>query len=171
MVRAPGGQHLHGVVKGALKLRILAVGRKPPQWVESGYAEFAKRFPKEMTLELHEIPAGRHHGDRAKFVAEEAERLSAKIGKGDWVVALDERGKAHSSEALSARMAQWRMHGGDVSFLIGGADGLAPSLLARADETLSLSHLTFPHHLARLVLAEALYRAWSIGAGHPYHRA
>ena len=153
-----------------MKLRILAVGRKPPQWVESGYAEFAKRFPKEMALELHEIPAGRHHGDRAKFVAEEATRLEAKIARGDWVVALDERGTAATSQALAERMGKWRMRGGDVCFLIGGSDGLAPALLQRADERLSLSNLTLPHHLVRVVLAEALYRAWSIGAGHPYHR-
>jgi len=154
-----------------MKLRILAVGNKAPSWIKDGYAEFAKRFPPDMKLELCEIAPSKHRGDPQKFKADEASRIEARIGKGDWLVALDEGGRTTTSVELGAKMDQWRIQPGNVAFLIGGSDGLAPELLQRANERLSLSALTLPHYLVRVVLAEALYRAFSISMNHPYHRA
>lgn len=154
-----------------MKMRIVSVGNKAPDWVRRGYTEYAKRLPPELGLDLVELAAPKHHGDTAKFVLAEGQKMLSQLKPADWVVALDESGKSVSSAQLAGRLDQWRMTGADVVFLVGGSDGLSDLALDRANERMSLSYLTFPHYLVRVILAEALYRAWSISAGHPYHRA
>jgi 23S rRNA (pseudouridine1915-N3)-methyltransferase len=154
-----------------MKIRILSIGNKCPSWIKTGFEEYAKRMPRETSLTLLEIRAPRHHLDPAKYQQDEAQKLLAQISKTDWVIALDEGGAALSSVALAGQLAQWQIQGNDLAFLIGGADGLGKEVLRRADQKISLSNLTFPHYMVRVILAEALYRAWSIGTGHPYHRA
>ena len=127
-------------------------------------------MPREMPLTLLEMQAPRHHSDRAKCQQDEAQKLLAQIGKNDWVIALDERGASCGSVDLAYSLKEWQMDGRDVTFLVGGADGLAKEVLGRANQKVSLSKLTFPHYMVRVILAEAVYRAWSISAGHPYHR-
>jgi len=125
-----------------------------------------------MSVQLVEIPAISRRGHPIERIrSEEGSKMLAQINSGDWVVALDVTGRTYSTKLLSKKLDDWQMRGGDVAFLIGGADGLAPSCLARADETLSLSAFTFPHFLVRVILAEQLYRAWTLLTGHPYHRA
>jgi 23S rRNA (pseudouridine1915-N3)-methyltransferase len=154
-----------------MKLRVLAVGTKPPAWIRSGFDEYAKRLPPETPLELIEIAAPKHRGSADKFVQLEGAKMTAQINQGDWVVALEENGRQVSSAQLAKKLEEWRMQGCDVTFLIGGSDGLSEAARQRANERMSLSALTLPHYLVRVIVAEALYRAWSISAGHPYHRA
>ena len=154
-----------------MKIRLLAVGNKPPVWVSNAFDEYAKRFPRDMPLELVQIAAARHKGDTARFIRAEGERMLQQVGKSERLIVLDEGGKAYTSAALAERLNHWRDQGSNICFAVGGSDGLAPEVLARADERWSLSTLTLPHYLVRVVVAEALYRAWSICTGHPYHRA
>ena len=142
-----------------------------PGWVSEGYGEYARRLQGRLPINLVEIPAVRRSsGDVARAMAEEGRRQLAATRAGDYVVALDERGKARTSLELSQWLGQ-RMQGGqDLALLVGGADGFAPEVLARANERWSLSALTLPHALVRVVLAEQLYRAVSLLDGHPYHR-
>jgi 23S rRNA (pseudouridine1915-N3)-methyltransferase len=155
-----------------LQLHLIAVGSKMPGWVEQGYREYAKRLPPECALTLHEIPAGKRgkNADIARLTRQEGEKMAAAINKGARVVALEVNGKAWSTEQLAARMENWMTEGRDVALLVGGPEGIEPSVSAAADERWSLSPLTLPHPLVRIVLAEQLYRAWSILKGHPYHR-
>ena len=156
-----------------MKLRMLAVGQKMPAWVTAGYDEYANRMPPDCRLELTEIPLGQRSKaqpvERAMSV--EADKLLAALGERDRLIALDVTGKPWSTEQLATELADWRQDGRDVCFAIGGPDGLAAPVLARAERRWSLSALTLPHPLVRIVLAEQLYRAWSILANHPYHRA
>ena len=153
-----------------MKLRLVAVGTRPPAWVSAGFETYARRLPREMPLELVEVPsAARRNVPSARVREAEGARLLAQTGARDWVVALDERGRARTTPELSGRLDDWRMQGRDVAFLIGGADGLDAACLERADETLSLSAMTLPHALVRVFLAEQLYRAWTVLSGHPYH--
>ena len=154
-----------------MKMRVLSVGNKCPGWIREGFDEYAKRFPREMPLSLTEVSAPKHHQDSAKIDEIEAKKIAEKINATDWVVALDEGGKQISSQGLAAELVRWRELGKDIVFLIGGANGLTPELLARADQRVSLSIMTFPHYLVRVLIAEALYRAWTISVGHPYHRS
>lgn len=155
-----------------MKLRLIAVGAKSPGWVNDGFTDYARRMPRECALELVEIaPVNRKGWSSARVLADEGERILARVGRTDRVVALDVAGKACGTAQLAKKLDDWRMLGGDVSFLIGGADGLDGSCLSRADESISLSEMTFPHQLVRVMLAEQLYRAWTILHGHPYHRA
>ena len=155
-----------------MKLRLIAVGAKSPDWVNAGFSDYARRMPRECALELVEIaPANRKGWPSERVLADEGARILARVGRADRVVALDVVGKACSTEQLAKKLDNWRMQGGDVSFLIGGADGLDHSCLDRADESISLSDMTFPHQLVRVMLAEQLYRAWTVLHGHPYHRA
>ena len=154
-----------------MKLRLIAVGQRPPEWVTRGFTEYARRLPRELALELVEIPsAGRSNAGPARTRALEGERLLQAVGPRGRVVALDERGVSWTTERLAERLEDWRMQGSDVAFLVGGADGLDQACLERADDVLSLSAMTLPHALVRVVLAEQLYRAWTILSGHPYHR-
>lgn len=143
-----------------------------PGWVAEGFAEYRKRLSHELPLELTELKPGlRGKGrDDARAMLDEGAAILASLPQDIHVVALDGRGKTWSSEELAAQLAQWRMAGRDLAFLIGGPDGHAPEVLARADQSWSLGPLTLPHMLVRLVLAEQLYRATTIMAGHPYHR-
>lgn len=156
-----------------MKARLLAVGSGMPGWVQQGYAEYAKRLSHWLPLELVEISPGLRgkNRDTARALADEGRRLLEAIPHGARVVLLDGRGKPYSSEALAERLAAWRMQGQDLVFLIGGPEGFADEVAARADERWSLGPLTLPHPLVRIVLAEQLYRAASLLANHPYHRA
>ncbi len=154
-----------------MKLRFLAVGSRSPEWVTAGFEDYSRRMPRNCAIELVEIePASRKGWTTDRVLTVEGERMLARIGGTDHVVALDVAGRTCSTEVLSGMLENWLMHGNDVSFLIGGADGLAPACLARAAERLSLSALTFPHQLVRVMLVEQLYRAWTLIQGHPYHR-
>lgn len=155
-----------------MHIRVLAVGRRPPRWAMEAFSEYAKRLPSAFALDSRLIAPARGHGsDVARARAEEGERLLAGMGPRDFVVALDERGSAWSTADLAKQLAGWEMGGRDVTLLIGGADGLSQPCLERADQRWSLSPLTLPHALVRVLVAEQLYRAWSLNAGHPYHRA
>lgn len=144
-----------------------------PLWVTEGYDEYAKRMPKECELRLKEIPPGQRgkNADIARAVAEEGSKMEQAIGQYDRVVALDLSGKHWSTPQLSQSLSRWMGEGRNVSLLVGGPDGLATNCLAKADDKWSLSALTFPHPLVRIILAEQLYRAWTILQNHPYHRA
>jgi 23S rRNA (pseudouridine1915-N3)-methyltransferase len=156
-----------------MRIHFLAVGQRVPGWVEQGYEDFARRLPPECRLVLTEIAAARRtkNSEPGSLRAAEGERLLAALPRGAQVVALDVRGTAWSTEQLAGRLAGWMQAGRDVALLAGGPDGLAPECLQRADATWSLSALTLPHALVRIVVAEQIYRAWTIYAGHPYHRA
>ncbi len=149
-----------------------AVGTRLPEWMDAGFAEYAKRMPRELPLELAEIrPEPRTTGKTVEaMMAAEAKRIEAALPARCRRVALDERGETLDTRALADRLGQWQAQGDDVAFLIGGPDGLDPELKRTAHERLRLSSLTLPHGLARVVLAEALYRAHSLRCGHPYHR-
>ena len=155
-----------------MKLVLVAVGQRQPAWADAAFEEFAKRFPAECRLELKAVKAEpRSSGKPVEaLMTAEAARIAAALPKGARIVLLDERGERRSSLQLAQRLRFWLGDGRDVALVIGGPDGLDAALAARADETLRLSDLTLPHALARVVLAEALYRAWSLTAGHPYHR-
>ncbi|MGB0663512.1 MAG: 23S rRNA (pseudouridine(1915)-N(3))-methyltransferase RlmH [Pontibacterium sp.] len=155
-----------------MKIRLIAVGSKMPAWVTDGFNEYKKRLPSDMALELVEIPLG-HRGknaDTARAMAQEGDAMLAAIGKGDRVIALEVLGKSWSTEKLADTLADWRMDGHNVSLLVGGPDGLDPRCSAQADVKWSLSALTLPHPFVRVILAEQLYRAHTILAGHPYHK-
>ncbi len=156
-----------------MKAKLIAVGEHAPAWVAQGFADYQKRLLHGLPLELVEIEPGvRGKGrDAARAMSDEGARVLAAIPRGTWVVALDGRGKAHSSEQLAQRMEHWRGQGRDLVFLIGGPEGHAADVIARADEQWSLGPLTLPHMLVRLLVAEQLYRAVSILGNHPYHRA
>lgn len=162
-----------------MKLSVVAVGHRMPGWIDSGFNEYAKRMPREMPLSLIELkPEPRHDEPSAATVAQivekEAQRIEAalhKSAKDTIKVVLDETGKTVTTVQLSQRITGWRDGGRDVAFVIGGADGTAPRLKSGADWLWSLSPLTLPHGLVRVILAEQLYRAVSILNNHPYHRA
>ena len=154
-----------------MRLLVLAVGTRMPRWADDAFHEFERRMPRELALELTEIKAEPRRGHKVEvLVAAEGARLAAAIPRGARVVALDERGRDVSTRDLAVRLENWRAGGADVAFLVGGPDGLDPALKGCAAEILRLSSLTLPHALARVVLAEALYRAWTVLANHPYHR-
>jgi 23S rRNA (pseudouridine1915-N3)-methyltransferase len=155
-----------------MRLHLLAVGTRMPAWVEQGYAEYARRLPADCALQLTEIPAGKRGkgADLARLTREEGERQLAAVPKGARLVVLDVQGRAWSTAQLAQQLDAWRHDGRDVALLVGGPEGLAPDCLARAEQRWSLSPLTLPHPLVRIVVAEQLYRAWSILSNHPYHR-
>lgn len=155
-----------------MKLIIAAVGTRMPGWVETGFTEFAKRLPRDCPLELLEVKAEpRTNGKTAAaMMSAEAERLRAAIPARRRLVVLDERGDDLTTKQLAARLEKWMGLGDDVVFAIGGPDGLDPAFKAEAQEMLRLSSLTLPHAMVRPLLAEALYRAWSVVNHHPYHR-
>lgn len=152
----------------AARLRILAVGTRMPAWVQAGFAEYHKRMPRDFAVQLREIPVSRREGARA--VVEEGEALLAALGADEHVVALEVGGEPWSTGDLASRLRVWRDEGRRAAFLIGGPDGLADACRARAASQWSLSRLTLPHPLVRIVLMEQIYRAWSILGAHPYHR-
>ena len=156
-----------------MKARLIAVGERAPDWVAAGYIDYAKRLSHWLPLELIEITPGLRgkNRDAVRATSDEGARVLAALPKSAHVVALDGNGKMYSSEQLAQRMEQWRQQGRDLAFLIGGPEGHAPDVLAAAHEQWSLGPLTLPHMIVRLVVAEQLYRAASLLANHPYHRA
>jgi 23S rRNA (pseudouridine1915-N3)-methyltransferase len=154
-----------------MKLRLVALSAKLPAWISAGYAEYSRRLAREFTLELVELkPEPRDRGrTTAQILAAEAVRIADATG-GYRVVALDERGQSWTTAEFAAKLAAWRERALAVAFVIGSADGLDPAVKRNADAVLALSALTLPHGLARVVLAEQLYRATSMLSGHPYHR-
>ena len=144
-----------------------------PSWVSEGYQEYAKRLPRECRLQLIEVPLSKRHKSltAAQAKQQEGNALLAALPKDCTVIALDVAGKSWSTEDLARNLDDWLGSGRDVALLVGGPDGLSPSCLERADRRWSLSALTYPHPLVRIVLAEQLYRAWTLNTGHPYHRS
>ncbi|MDE2178875.1 MAG: 23S rRNA (pseudouridine(1915)-N(3))-methyltransferase RlmH [Xanthomonadaceae bacterium] len=155
-----------------MRAYLLAVGERMPAWVAAGYEDYRKRLAHALPLDLIEIrPGARGKGrDPARAIADEGAALLAALPRDARVIALDGHGAAWSSETLAQKLADWRMQGRDLALLIGGADGLAEAVLARAELRWSLGPLTLPHMLVRVLVAEQLYRAASLLAGHPYHR-
>lgn len=155
-----------------MRVQLLAVGGKMPVWVEQGYQEYAKRLPKQLHPTLVELALGGRGKSSAikDAVAQEGQQMLAAIPAGHHVVALDVTGEPWSTAELARQMEHWQMSGQDISLLIGGPDGLAEPCLARAQQRWSLSAMTLPHPLVRVVLIEQLYRAWTILQNHPYHK-
>lgn len=150
---------------------IVAVGLKVPDWAQTAWDDYAKRFPFELKVELKAVktePRGSKTLDT--LLAAERERIEAALPKNARIVALDERGTSLTTKALAQRLTDWQLGGDDVALIIGGPDGLQPAFRQAAHERIRLSDLTLPHAMARVLLIEQLYRAWSINAGHPYHR-
>jgi 23S rRNA (pseudouridine1915-N3)-methyltransferase len=154
-----------------MRLVVVAVGQRVPDWTATAWDDYAKRFPPELRLELKAVktePRGSRTVDQ--LMAAERERIEAAIPRGARIVALDERGTALTTVALAAKLKGWQLDADDVAIVIGGPDGLDPAFRAAAHERIRLSDLTLPHAMVRVLLAEQLYRAWSINANHPYHR-
>jgi len=155
-----------------MNIQLVAVGTRMPAWVQDGFAEYAKRMPRECTLQLVEIPPERRakNADIARIKSTECAKLLGAVPRGSQIVALDERGQAWNTRQLSDRLDSWLAGGRDVALLVGGPDGLDSACLDKSELRWSLSPLTLPHPLVRVVVAEQLYRAWSLLQGHPYHR-
>ena len=154
-----------------MKLHLIAVGLRQPAWADAAYEDYAKRFPPDMRLELKAVKAEtRGSKTAAQLMAAEAQRLEAATPRGVRRIVLDEHGERVTSMQLAARLTAWQNDGRDVAIYIGGPDGLDPTLKATADEKLRLSDLTLPHAFVRVLLSEALYRAWTVTVNHPYHR-
>ena len=156
-----------------MRIRLIAVGTRMPAWVEQGVAEYQPRLPREWRFELVEIPVAARgkNADIARLKQAEGEKMLKAVPAGAQVIALDERGESLATVDWAKAVQGWQREGRDVALLIGGPDGLAPECLARAERRWSLSKLTLPHGLVRVMVLEQLYRAWSLAAGHPYHRA
>ena len=155
-----------------MKLQLVAVGTKMPDWVQTGFMEYLRRFPKDMPFELNEVTAGKRgkNADIKRILEKEGEAMLAATGKGNRIVTLDIPGQPWETPQLAQQLERWKLDGRDVSLLIGGPEGLAPACKAAAEQSWSLSALTLPHPLVRVLVAESLYRAWSITTNHPYHR-
>ncbi len=156
-----------------MRVHLLAVGQKMPRWVRDGYLEYADRLRGELRLELKEIPPGKRgrNTDVSRAIELEGARLISAIPRRARVIALDVGGGFWSTEQLSREVENWLAGGSDVALLVGGPEGLSSACLERADSRWSLSALTYPHPLVRIIVAEQLYRAISLLRNHPYHRA
>ena len=156
-----------------MRIQLLAIGNRMPGWVNRGYEEYAHRLTQDCQLQLKEIPAGKRgkSANTQRIIEQEGEQLLQAVPKGNRIVTLDVKGRSWSTEQLSEQLGQWMQDGRDVSLLVGGPEGLSEQCRQKADQSWSLSPLTFPHPLVRIVVAEQLYRAWSILRNHPYHRA
>src|SRR5690606_34710543 len=154
-----------------MRLSVVAVGQRVPDWARTAWDDYAKRFPPELKVELKAVKTEpRASKTLDTLLTAERQRIEAAIPKGTRIVALDERGTAVTTVALSARLTSWQLGGDDVAIVIGGPDGLDPGFKQAAHERLRLSDLTLPHAMVRVLLIEQLYRAWSITVNHPYHR-
>jgi 23S rRNA (pseudouridine1915-N3)-methyltransferase len=154
-----------------VKLVLVAVGHRPPAWAQAAFDDYAKRFPPELKLELKAVKAEPRDSRTAEqLMAAEARRIEAALPRGARRIALDERGQRVTTAQMAERLLAWQRDGRDAALIVGGPDGLDADLKASCDESLRLSDLTLPHALVRVLLAEALYRAWSVTIGHPYHR-
>lgn len=156
-----------------MHIHIISIGNKMPGWVSEAYNEYAKRMPSECQLNLIELPPAQRSKttDLKRAIADEGTRMLKAVPKGADMIALDVTGRAHSTESLATELENWLSSGNDIALLIGGADGLSRECLDKARSKWSLSKLTFPHPLVRVILSEQLYRAWSLMRNHPYHRA
>jgi 23S rRNA (pseudouridine1915-N3)-methyltransferase len=156
-----------------MKIHLLAIGNRMPDWVTAGYSEYSRRMPPECSLQLHEVSAAKRGKSAVikRIIEEEGQALLNRIPANSLVVALDVGGQAWSTERLSRNLDQWLHSGQDVALLVGGPEGLSDECKRRAQQHWSLSALTLTHPLVRVVVAEALYRAWSLLKNHPYHRA
>jgi len=155
-----------------MKIKLIAVGTKMPDWVEKGFSTYTQRMPRDCSVELIEIPAAKRTKNQLanQWMEKEGELILKAVDKSDWVVALEVKGKNWSTEKLADQLKDWQHMGNNVALLVGGPDGLSPACLSRANAKWSLSSLTLPHPLVRVILAETLYRAWSVTVNHPYHR-
>jgi 23S rRNA (pseudouridine1915-N3)-methyltransferase len=154
-----------------MRLTIVAVGQKVPDWAQTAYDDYAKRFPPELRVELKAVKTeARASKTLDKLLTAERQRIEGVLARGVRIVALDERGTSVTTVQLSERLKSWQLEGGDVAIVIGGPDGLDPEFKQAAHERLRLSDLTLPHAMVRVLLIEQLYRAWSITVNHPYHR-
>lgn len=155
-----------------MKIQLVAVGTKMPTWVENGLQEYVRRFPRDCSLEILEIPAGKRgkNADIKRILDKEGELTLAAIPKGNRIVTLEVEGKPWTTPTLARNLEKWQLDGRNVSLLVGGPEGLAPACIAASEQRWSLSPLTLPHPMVRVIVAEALYRAWSINNNHPYHR-
>lgn len=155
-----------------MRIRILAIGQKMPSWVNEGFTEYAKRLIGDCTLELIELPMSKRgkNNNIDQLKAKEAKSIEAALKKDELLVALDVLGKDVTTPQLAGLLSEWQMQGDNVAIVIGGPDGICQSLLDKANKKISLSKLTLPHPMVRVLLSEQLYRAWSINKGHPYHR-
>ncbi|GGD75845.1 23S rRNA (pseudouridine(1915)-N(3))-methyltransferase RlmH [Lacimicrobium alkaliphilum] len=155
-----------------MRIQLIAVGSKMPDWVEQGFSEYVRRFPPDTPVQLTEITAGKRgkNADIGRILKKEGESMLAAIPKGNRIVTLEVTGKPWSTDNLAEQMRRWQMDGRDVSLLVGGPEGLAEECIAASEQRWSLSALTLPHPLVRILLAESLYRAWSLNNNHPYHR-
>lgn len=155
-----------------MRIKLITVGSKMPGWVEEGYTEYSRRLGQDVKLELVEIPLNRRGkgADVSRLQEKEANQMLAAVGQGDLVVTMEIKGKAWSTEQLADKMGDWMHSGRNVSLLVGGPEGLHPSCLTQADLRWSLSPLTLPHPMVRVIVAEQVYRAWSILQNHPYHK-
>ena len=154
-----------------MKLLIVAVGQRMPDWAQSAYDDYAKRFPPELRVEIKTVKTETRGSKTLEtLLAAERERIQAALPRGCRVVALDERGTALTTQVLAEQLSGWQLDAADVALVIGGPDGLEPAFRNAAHQRIRLSDLTLPHAMARVLLIEQLYRAWSINAGHPYHR-
>ena len=154
-----------------MKLLIVAVGQRMPDWAQTAYDDYAKRFPPELRVEIKTVKTEPRGSKTVEtLLAAERERIQAVLPRGCRVVVLDERGTALTTKALAQQLQQWQLEGDDVALVIGGPDGLEPAFRASAHQRIRLSDLTLPHAMVRVLLIEQLYRAWSVNANHPYHR-
>lgn len=155
-----------------MHIRLLAVGDRQPSWVNEAFGIYAERFPREWKFRLDTIATVRRRkNDKSRrAMTGEGEQILARLGATEQVVLLDEQGKQLSSQLLAARLKEWQSDGRDLCFVIGGPDGVSDNCRQRANFTWSLSQLTLPHGLARVLFAEQMFRAWSLQTGHPYHR-
>ena len=154
-----------------MKMLIVTVGQRVPDWAQTAYDDYAKRFPHELKVELKAVKTEpRGSKTLETLYAAERERIEAAIPRGSRIVVLDERGTSLTTLALAARLKDWQLGGDDVALVIGGPDGIEPEFRKAAQERIRLSDMTLPHAFARVLLIEQLYRAWSVNAGHPYHR-
>lgn len=154
-----------------MRLLIVAVGQRVPDWAQTAWDDYAKRFPPELRVELKAVKTEpRGSKTLEQLLAAERKRIDEAIPKGTRIVALDERGTALTTLALAGKLKDWQLGGTDVALVIGGPDGLEPAFRQAAHERIRLSDLTLPHAMVRVLLIEQLYRAWSINANHPYHR-
>jgi len=155
-----------------MKIKLIAVGTKMPNWVETAFKNYAQRLPRDCSLELIEIAAAKRTRNQlaSKWMEKEGKLILRAIDSSDWVVALDVEGQNWSTSKLASNLSRWQSMGNNVAMLVGGPDGLSPECLSRANQRWSLSALTLPHPMVRVVLSETIYRAWSVTVNHPYHR-
>lgn len=155
-----------------MRIKLIAVGSKMPRWVEEGWQEYVKRLPPDLPLELIEIPLSTRgkNADLNRLIRQEGEAMLAKVHPGDRIITLEVGGRPWSTEQLSAELTRWRLEARPLCLMVGGPEGLAPEVCARSEQRWSLSPLTLPHPLVRIVVGEQIYRAWTLLSGHPYHK-